>query len=125
MPMINSSLVGSKIAATMGIKIPKVPQDVPVANASTQATTKIIAGRKLARPAAAESIRLPTNTSAPNMPVIFFKEVARVRIKMAGTIAMKPFGRPAAMRHTTGQPTKSSSISTAPDFSHMPLMQYP
>ena len=59
-PIIKNSLVGSKIAATIGIRIPNVPHDVPVENASTQATTKIIAGRKLARPDAAVSISPPT-----------------------------------------------------------------
>ena len=36
----------------MGISIPKVPQDVPVANASPQAIRKMIAGRKFINPPA-------------------------------------------------------------------------
>ena len=38
---------------TMGIRIPKVPQLVPVAKASRHATMKMIAGSMLNRPAEA------------------------------------------------------------------------
>ena len=89
MPMNSRGSLTENILQTMGIRIPKVPQEVPVANARNAATTKMIAGRKLARPAAAESIKPPTNTSAPSMPVMFLSAVAKVRIKMAGTIALK------------------------------------
>ena len=91
-PMMSNSLPGSKIAATMGMRIPNVPQDVPVEKARTQATIKMIAGRKFARPAAALSISVATNTSAPKRPVMFLRAVANVRIKIAGTIALKPLG---------------------------------
>ena len=91
-PIIKYSLVGSKIAATIGIRIPNVPHDVPVENDKTHATIKMIAGRKLASPDAAESISPPTYTSAPKSPVMFFSAVANVRIRIAGTIAIKPFG---------------------------------
>ena len=91
-PIIRSSLVGAKILVTIGIRIPKVPHDVPVENESTQATRNIIAGRKLARPAAAEFIRTRTYSAAPRSEVIFLSAVAKVRIKIAGTIALKPLG---------------------------------
>ena len=91
-PIIKSGLVGSNIAVTIGIRIPNVPHDVPVEKARTQATKKIIAGKKFARPAAAESISAPTKSAAPKRPVIFLRDVAKVRIKIAGTIATKPFG---------------------------------
>ena len=39
------SFVPWNTATTIGIKIPNVPHDVPVAKESMQATTKIIAGR--------------------------------------------------------------------------------
>ena len=91
-PIIRSSLSAGKIAATIGISIPKVPQDVPVEKDRIHATINIIAGKKFARPAAAESIRVLTNISAPRSPVIFLRAVAEVRIKIAGTIAIKPFG---------------------------------
>ena len=44
MPMISSSLEAGKMAVTMGIRMPKVPQEVPEAKARTQATTKMTAG---------------------------------------------------------------------------------
>ena len=47
--IINCGLVFSNTATTIGIKIPKVPQEVPVAKAKRQPTTKIIAGRKFNR----------------------------------------------------------------------------
>ena len=74
---------------TVGIRIPNVPQEVPVANARTQATTKMTAGRKFASPAAPD-IRSPTKYFAPSTVVIFLRPVAKVRIRIAGTIAMKP-----------------------------------
>ena len=80
--------------STMGIRIPKVPQEVPVANAIRHATTKIMAGRKLCSdPASARAFC--TNTSEERRPVIFLREVAIVRIIIAGTIAIKPFGKQA------------------------------
>lgn len=91
-PIIKSSLVGSKIAVTIGIRIPKVPHEVPVANERPHATKKIIAGKKLARPAAAESMSILTNSAAPKRPVMFLSAVAKVRINIAGTIAIKPLG---------------------------------
>ena len=75
-----------------GISIPKVPQDVPVAKARTQATRKMIAGRNDAREAAEPSRAVLTNSVAPRRPVIFLRDVAIVRIRIAGTIAMKPLG---------------------------------
>jgi len=48
-PMIRFSLPAGKIATTMGIRIPKVPQDVPVENGGKQVKTKMIAGRNFAR----------------------------------------------------------------------------
>ena len=44
-PMIRSSGLVANIGRTIGIRIPKVPQEVPVANERTQATRKMIAGR--------------------------------------------------------------------------------
>ena len=43
-PIIPSSLPTGKIEITIGIRIPKVPQEVPVAKAIRQATINIIAG---------------------------------------------------------------------------------
>ena len=78
-------------ARTIGIRIPNVPQDVPVENAITQATIKMIAGKNTARLDAPER-RLSTNTSEPSPLVIFLSAVAKVRIRIAGTIATNPLG---------------------------------
>ena len=47
MPMIISSLPGENTVSTMGIRMPKVPQEVPVAKAMPQATRKKTAGRNV------------------------------------------------------------------------------
>ena len=57
MPMMSSSLEAGKIAVTMGIRMPKVPQEVPEAKARIQATTKITAGSIEYSVAAAPSMR--------------------------------------------------------------------
>ena len=44
--IIKVSFVSAKIATTIGIKIPKVPQEVPVANAKKHPIRKMIAGKK-------------------------------------------------------------------------------
>ena len=72
--------------------MPKVPQLVPVEKLSTQAMTKMMAGRKLNRPAAALSVTPATKYFAPSRPVTFFSAVASVRIVMAGTMFIKPVG---------------------------------
>ncbi len=90
--IINCGLVFSNTATTIGIKIPKVPQEVPVAKAKRQSTTKIIAGRKFNRLPALTSTRPATYTSAPRLSVIAFNVQAKVRIRIAGTIALKPSG---------------------------------
>ena len=74
----------------MGMRIPNVPQDVPVENAMKQAATKMIAGRKMLRPCAFARAVL-TNVSESRRPVIFLRLVAIVRMRIAGTIAKKPF----------------------------------
>ena len=45
-PIIPILLPTGKMLSTIGIRIPKVPQDVPVAKEIKQATIKIIAGKK-------------------------------------------------------------------------------
>ena len=78
---------------TIGIKIPKVPQEVPVENARKHATKKIIAGRKFIREPALFCTASATKTAAPKESVIAFNVHAKVRIRMAGTMALKPSGR--------------------------------
>ena len=82
-----------KMATTIGIKIPKVPQEVPVAKARPMAIRKINTGRKdNAEPALLFTITA-TNSFAPKLSVIAFKDQAKVKIKMAGTICLNPSGR--------------------------------
>ena len=92
-PMMESvPLPAGKIASTIGISIPKVPQEVPVAKASTHATIKITAGKSFASVSGKEFIISPTKNFAPSSPVIFLRAVANVKIRIAGTIAIKPWG---------------------------------
>ena len=60
MPMICRSGAALKMGSTMGMRMPKVPQLVPVAKASRQATTKMIAGSSMKRPSDACFIRPST-----------------------------------------------------------------
>ena len=48
-PIMPSSLPTGNIEITIGIRIPNVPQEVPVANAIRQATINIIAGKKFCK----------------------------------------------------------------------------
>ena len=82
----------SNTATTIGIRIPNVPHDVPVANPSKQAITNIIPGRKLMNEPALCSTKLATYGAAPRLSVIAFKDHANVRIKIGGTIALNPSG---------------------------------
>ena len=69
----------------------RYPQEVPVEKAMPQAMMKMMAGRKFCSAPALARAAL-TNSSEPSRPVMFFKEVAMVRMRMAGTIATKPPG---------------------------------
>ena len=62
--IIISGLDFSNTATTIGIRIPKVPHEVPVANAITAPITKIIAGRKFISPPAELLTIADTNTDA-------------------------------------------------------------
>ena len=88
---VPKALDTGNIASTIGIRIPKVPQLVPVANERKQATRNTRAGKSFCNEPA-PSTKLATNTSAPKMPVTFLREVANVKIKIAGSIALKPSG---------------------------------
>ena len=80
-------------STTIGMRIPNVPHEVPLANASTHATKKMIAGKKLIKEAALPLTSASTYGAAPRLSVIAFKDHAIVRIRIAGTIALKPSGR--------------------------------
>ena len=96
MDIIISSLLMSlwKALTTMGIRSPKVPQEVPVANARKAPITNINAGKKLIiMPLEAKlSTRPATYSAAPSESVMLFKVQASTRIRIAGTILLKPSG---------------------------------
>ena len=91
--IIRPGSVSEKASTTMGIRMPKVPQLVPVAKARPQPTRKITAGSRLTIAPVLWRTRASTNTSAPRLSVMAFRVQAKVRIRMAGTIALKPSGR--------------------------------
>ena len=65
-----------------------------------------MAGSRFIRPPAAFSIAAATKAAAPRLSVIAFSVHAKVSIRMAGTIALKPFGRHAM------QSVKPSTLRT-------------
>ena len=90
--IISSWFVPENTSTTIGIRIPKVPHEVPVANAITAPITKMIAGRKFISPPA-ELLTTPyTKSDAPRLSVMAFSVHAKVRIRIAGTIALNPSG---------------------------------
>ena len=72
--------------------MPKVPHEVPVANARKQATRNIIAGSIFTSPSAEDFTISATNSAAPRLSVILFKVHAKVRIRIAGTMDLNPSG---------------------------------
>ena len=89
--MINN-LSSKPIPTTIGNKIPNVPHEVPVAKARKIATRNTIAGKKSVRLSAPDLNKVLTKTSAPKSPVMPLNVQAKVKIKIAGTIALKPSG---------------------------------
>ena len=77
---------------TMGIRMPKVPQLVPVAKASRQPTANTITGSSSCTPVAEVRTKSRTKYLAPRESVMPFRDQAKVRIMMAGTMALKPSG---------------------------------
>ena len=63
-----------------------------MAKASRQPITKTIAGRNISKLPALLRTRSRTKYFAPRESVIAFRDQAKVRIMMAGTIALKPSG---------------------------------
>ena len=91
--MMRRASPSGNTAIQIGIKMPKVPQDVPVAKAKKAATIKMMAGKSCCSSAALLATTLDTYSAAPSESVILFNVQARVRIRMAGTIASKPLMR--------------------------------
>ena len=80
-------------ASTIGMRMPKVPQLVPVENARMIAMTKMIAGRKFWSPAAGPLMMSEMKILAPSESVMPLSVHAQQRIMMAGTMALKPSGK--------------------------------
>ena len=79
-------------STTIGIRIPKVPHEVPVAKAIRQPTINITAGRKFIKLPETDFMATDTNSFAPRISVIPFNVHANVRIRIAGTIDLNPSG---------------------------------
>ena len=77
---------------TIGIRMLKVPQDVPVAKASSAATRKMIIGRKPCIAFAEPATRSATKTFAPSRFVMPDKVHAIVRIRIGAIMERKPSG---------------------------------
>jgi len=135
MQMKRSSSGSPGRTVTIGMRIPNVPQDVPVENARKLATMNIIAGRNAPRLPAEPFIASSKNPAALSSPVvIFLSAVANVRIVIAGTIALNPLGMQfiaslkeitllqsmytivtiRATREPRGRPTVASVLPNAP-----------
>ena len=86
------SLLPANTATTIGMSMPNVPHDVPVANARKQPTRNMIAGSSVTNPLALDFIMASTYAAAPRLSVIAFRDQASVRIRIAGTMALNPSG---------------------------------
>ena len=78
---------------TMGSRMVKVPQEVPVAKPRNAAIMNTTAGRKLCRLSPKPETMSATKSGAPRALVTSPMVQARQRIRMAGTICLKPSGR--------------------------------
>ena len=77
---------------TMGIRMPNVPQEVPVEKERPTAIRKMIAGRNIIRDSAEPLTISAIKRDAPRLSVMPLSVQANVRIRIAGTIALKPAG---------------------------------
>ena len=84
--------LSGKTFSVIGIRIPNVPQDVPVAKERKHPIRNTTAGRKLRSPLAEDLTSAATYSAAPSESVIAFRLHAKVRIRIAGTIDLKPSG---------------------------------
>ena len=78
---------------TMGSRMEKVPQEVPVAKPRNAAMMNTTAGSRAYRLPLRFSTMPATNSGAPRPLVTSPIVQARHRIRMAGTICLKPSGR--------------------------------
>ena len=94
MEMIISSFerLPSKTLTTIGMRMPNVPQDVPVAKLRPQPIRKMIAGSSDRKLPAEPRTSAATYCCAPSESVIALSVHANVKIRMAGTMDLKPSG---------------------------------
>ena len=83
--------VPEKIFTTIGMSIPKVPHEVPVAKARKAPTRNMIAGNSPSNGPDTPPTKL-RQIPAPRLSVMVFSVHAKVSISIAGTIALKPSG---------------------------------
>ena len=76
--------------SVIGINMPNVPHDVPVAKDRPHAIRNMIAGRMLRKLPLLWSTMFATYSAAPRESVMALRDHARVRIVMGATIALKP-----------------------------------
>ena len=82
--------LASNTPQTMGMRIPKVPQLVPVAKAMPQARRKRTTGIKFFSAPALRSSSLTKSLLPRQYFVMPARDHAKVRMSIAGTIALKP-----------------------------------
>ena len=88
--VLGSGSVREKALNVIGIRIPNVPQDVPVAKDNPHAIRKMIAGMIPMNEPFDLSTISATYSAAPKESVIALRDHASVRIRIGGTIALKP-----------------------------------
>ena len=84
--------VSGKIPRVIGMRIPKVPQLVPVAKARKHPMRNTIAGRNAWKFCADPFTTVSTKTLDPRLSDMALRDQANVRISMADTIDSNPFG---------------------------------
>ena len=77
--MMRSGSAAGNTAMQIGISMPKVPHEVPVAKAKNAATMKMMAGKSCCSPAALLATTPDTYSAAPNESVMLFSVHANVR----------------------------------------------
>ena len=100
-----SGAVCPRTAMAIGMRMPNVPQLVPVAKASPAATRKKSGGRNMTTPALAVTI-VPTKPPRLRYSLLQIPESvhARQRMKMAGVIALNP--QPKLSQNTLNETTR-------------------
>ena len=88
----NDSLCPLKALTIIGMRMPKIPQDVPVAKAKRAAIRKINAGKIFMTFVDKDTMIDDTKPDNPKPSVIAFKVHANTKIKIDGTIDVIPSG---------------------------------